>query len=104
MKVAWHEVPGKGQTGSVSAAADVICGATLCPPSETDHSPLSPTDHTVPHGTGPPFGIYQALRAKLPSYRPSGTKVNFFMLMQFRGRGMRGSDHSGATRHKTTCI
>jgi len=48
--------------------------------------------------------LFQALHTWLPSYRPSGTKVSFLMLMLFRGRGMRGSDHSGATRHKTTCI
>jgi hypothetical protein len=82
--VARHEMPGEGQTRPVSAEADVMGGAKLCPPSGAIAP--SPTAHTLPCGTG--FWMEHS-RHFMPGYHrlvPSGQKpTRYFRVLALAG-------------------
>jgi hypothetical protein len=93
----------KGRRESVSAAADVICGGRLCPPTETIALSRQPI---IPYPTGRASdGTFQAFHAWLPSSGPSGTKAGsgvpgnrFHHLHQPRFLSINGDEFSDATR------
>ena len=94
-KVAWHEVPGivapsesvpEGRYDWWLIRARQIFVASVSSHLE-DHRTLYITgvtfDHTVPKGTDRFGCIFQALRARLPSFRPSGTRGRLTPIILF---------------------
>ena len=86
MKVAWHEVPGKAAIWDPSRRErfDRVHYAPVFPaPGELvsfgraslNCKPWRQTLHTVPYGTGLAIARVQALRARLPSFSPCGTRT-----------------------------
>ena len=77
--IARHEMPRKTATMIRPVGNGVISGARFRLSSENRAS--SPTDHTVPYGTGSWMPRFQAFHAWLPSFRPSGTQATMLARM-----------------------
>ena len=84
MKIAWHEVPGMHASMIPSGRARYDKGGAefLCYRGEKPWD----LNHAVPYGTDLGIARIQALRARLPSLGPSGTKIIFRTLTPMRAQ------------------
>jgi hypothetical protein len=77
MKVAWHAVPGKHAMTVPSRRERYdwwVRGRGVLPDTALSHRQSGVTPQTVPYGTDSRSRPSQALRARLPSLSPYGTK------------------------------
>ena len=74
VKVARHEMPGTRTERIRPVGYGVIRGFAPYFAAEYNRT-SSPTNHTVPYGTGSRCRVFQAFHAWLPSRGPSGTEA-----------------------------